>query len=354
MRKVGLGDSINGSILARTIFTLDNDVLLTAGTVLTSRVIKKLLDYGITEVYIEDEMSQGIAVPETIKEEILTMVKSQVKAMMTLPEIKTSVDVNKVTELIEKLLTEILKSDDVIINLSDIRSIDDYTFSHSVNVSIFSLITGITLDFSRESLKDLGIGSLLHDVGKVMIDKKLLDKPSVLTLSEYEEVKRHTFYGYDILRNSPGIGPMAHSIALYHHERVDGSGYPYSLKGRDIPLAARITAVADVYDALTTTRSYRKGMHPSHVIDYMYSLSDKHFDSRILKAFFQHIANYPIGTGVILNTGEKGIISEYNHVMPNRPVVRILFDAKGNKLSRYIERDLSRKPECRIVDVWDF
>lgn len=353
MRKVSLDRARAGVRLARTILTLDGVVLLSAGTILTDELIALLEAHNYTEIYIEDDLSKGITAHEVIREEIVTEIKVKIKSIMTAPSIKISVDGKKILELVDKLLSNILQNDIIILSLSDIRSIDDYTFSHSVNVCILSLITGITMGIKGDNLKELGIGALLHDIGKIMVSEEILKKPSCLSQNEFEEAKRHTVHGYEILKNSPNINPIARDIALYHHERVDGSGYPYGLKGSEIPLNSRIVAVADVYDALTTDRVYRKKMLPHEVIDYMYSLSNKHYDKTVLDAFTKHVAHFPIGTAVLLNTGEKGLVSRYNPQFPNRPIIRVVMDEAGKMLVNHKEVDLSKRLEYRIIDIWD-
>jgi HD-GYP domain-containing protein (c-di-GMP phosphodiesterase class II) len=353
VRKISLERARAGVHVARTIQSLDGIVLLSAGSELTEEKILQLKRYNITEIYVEDELSKGIVVSDIVKEDIVLDVKAKIKTIMTTPSIKISVDGKKIKEMVEKLLENILRSDFIIANLSDIRSIDDYTYSHSVNVCILSLITGIALGIKGESLRELGVGALLHDIGKIMIDEQILQKPTNLTINEFDEVKKHTVYGYEILKNSSDVNSTAHIIALSHHERKDGSGYPYSLKNNDIPVPARIVAISDVYDALTTNRIYRKKMLPHEVVDYMCSLSNKHFDKTVLDAFISHIANYPVGTAVKLNSGEKGLVAKYNKNFPNRPVVRIVIDENGKMLVKPKEIDLFRKPEYRIVDIWD-
>ena len=353
MRRVSLDNTQTGVIVARTIHTLDGIVLLAAGAELTYELKDKLTKNGITEVYIDDSISEGIPVPELIKEEIITDVKSQVKRLMTSPSIKVSVDGKKVAEIVDRLLANILQSDDIVTSLSDIRSIDEYTFSHSVNVCIMSIVTGIGIGIKGDNLRDLGVGSLLHDIGKIMVDNAILQKPASLTHTEFDEVKKHTIYGYEILKNSAGISQTACAIALSHHERMDGSGYPHNLKNSDIELPARIVAIADVYDALTTDRVYRRKMLPHDVLDYILSLGNKHFDKIILDAFVRHIAYYPVGTAVVLNSGEKGLVSRYNSYYPNRPVVRIVIDENSKMLQTHREVDLSKKLEYRVVAIWD-
>lgn len=353
MRRVSLDGAQTGVTVARTIYSLDGIVLLTAGTELTRERKEKLLNIGITELYIDDRLSEGIAVPELVREEIVADVKSQVKMLMTSPSIKVSVDGKRVAEIVERLISDILQNDDIIVSLSDIRSIDEYTFSHSVNVCIMSVVTGIGLGVKGDNLRDLGVGSLMHDIGKTMIDNSILQKPASLTCLEFDEVRKHTVYGYEILKNSRDLTQTACSIALSHHERLDGSGYPYSLKGNEIDIPSRIVAVADVYDALTTNKAYRAKMMPHDVLDYILSLGNKHFDKNILDAFVRHIAYYPVGTAVVLNSGEKGLVSRYNQYYPNRPVIRIVMDEDGQMLQKHKEVDLSKKLEYRVVAIWD-
>jgi HD-GYP domain-containing protein (c-di-GMP phosphodiesterase class II) len=353
LRKVRLDKARTGVVVARAILSLDGVVLLSEGAVLTREYKEKLQNYGITEIYIEDHFSEGITVPELIRDEVITEVKSQVKKLMTSPSVKVSVDVKKVGEIVERLIANILDSDKIVASLCDVRSIDEYTFSHSVNVSVISIVTGIGAGFKEDTLKDLGIGALLHDLGKVKVDDAILRKPGSLTSIEYDEVKRHTLYGYEILKNSGNISQDACDIALSHHERLDGSGYPRKLRNNDILTFARIVAIADVYDALTTDKVYRRKMMPHDVLDYMLSLGGKHFDKNLLDTFVRHIAYYPVGTAVILNSGEKGLVSEYNPYFPNRPVVRVVIDEDGHVLKKFREVDLSKKLEYRVVAIWD-
>ena len=244
MRRVSLDKIRAGAILAKTIITIDGKVLLASGMELTEEYIRKLQANGISEIYIEDEISKDIHVPEVVREEIVNEAKQMVKVMMTKPSIKTSIDGRQVMEIVDKIISSILANKDIIANLCDIRSVDDYTFSHSVNVCILSLIIGIGLGYNGDKLRELGVGSILHDIGKVMVPNHILKKPYQLTSEEFEEIKKHAYYGYEILKNTNGISMVASYIALGHHERIDGSGYPYQLKEENIHKAARIVAVS--------------------------------------------------------------------------------------------------------------
>jgi HD-GYP domain-containing protein (c-di-GMP phosphodiesterase class II) len=169
VRRVSLDKIRAGAILAKTIITIDGKVLLASGMELTEEYIRKLQANGISEIYIEDEISKDIHVPEVVREEIVNEAKQMVKVMMTKPSIKTSIDGRQVMEIVDKIISSILANKDIIANLCDIRSVDDYTFSHSVNVCIISLIIGIGLGYNGDKLRELGVGSILHDIGKVMV-----------------------------------------------------------------------------------------------------------------------------------------------------------------------------------------
>ncbi len=353
MRRVNLDKIQAGAILAKTIMTIEGKVLLASGMELTEEYRRKLQANGITEIYIEDEISKDIRVPDVVREEIVNEAKQMVKVMMTKPSIKTSIDGRKVMEIVEKIISGILSNNDIIVNLSDIRSVDDYTFSHSVNVCILSLIIGIGLGYSGDKLRELGIGAILHDIGKVMVPGDILKKPLQLSSEEFEEIKKHTYYGYEILKNTNGISMTAAHIALGHHERIDGSGYPYQLKHEHIHTAARIVAVSDVYDALTSDRIYRKKLMPHEVIDYITSLGSQHFDQEVVDVFIRYIAYYPVGTAVILSNNEKGLVSKYNSKFPTRPIVRVVMGANGKMLLKQKEIDLSEQLQYWIVDIWD-
>jgi len=353
VRRVSLDKIQSGAVLAKAIMTLEGKVLLASGAEITEEYKRRLLSNGITEIYIEDEISKDINIPEIVSEEIVSEAKRKVKLLMNNPSLKTSVDGFQIMQVVDKIISSILSNRDIVATLSDIRSVDDYTFSHSVNVCILSLIIGIGFGYSSNKLRELGVGSILHDIGKVMIPQEILKKPVQLTNEEFEEIKKHTIYGHELIKRIRGITMMASYIILGHHERIDGSGYPYHLKGEYIHKAARIVAVADVYDALTTDRVYRKKLMPHEVIDYITSLASKHFDQDVVDLFIRYIAYYPVGTGVILNTGEKGIVKKYNKKYPTRPVVRVVMDASGKMLPKQKEVDLTGELQYRIVDIWD-
>lgn len=351
MQKVHITDVMPGMKLAKAIFTSDGKVLITSGVELQEATIARLYESGIPDVYIEDGATHNLTISndqecEKTREEAKLLAQNVLENYT----FSSSTSDDKVRYTIESIVDELLSKKDILINLSDMKLVDDYTFAHSVNVCVLSLITGIGLGFNTSRLRDLGIGAILHDIGKLKVPEEILKKPSQLTIEEFEEIKKHTVYGYEILRNSKNVSMISAFIAFGHHERYDGSGYPLQLRGENIHQCARIVAVSDVYDALTSDRVYRNKMRRYEVIEYISSLSSHHFEKEIVDSFMKYIALYPVGTGVLLNTNERGIVTAVNRSMPTRPIVKIIVDRENKKVTDESEIDLARKLNTYVVD----
>lgn len=351
MRRVRLDSVKPGSRLAKTVFSADGRVLLAAGTVINDNFILKLKSNGILELYIEDEISKNISAQDVVHEETRAEARVLVSNIMNNYVFTQNIEFDNLKKTVDKIIEEIISNKNIMVTLMDIKSIDGYTFAHSVNVCVLSLIIGIELGIKGERLRDLGIGSMLHDLGKLRIPKYILDKPTGLTTEEFEEIKKHTIYGYDILMGHDDICKTAAIIALNHHERNNGEGYPLGMKGCDIHEFARIVAVADVYDALTSDRVYRSKINPHEVLEYITSLARDQFDEKVVNSFIKYVALYPVGTGVTLNTRERGIVVKYNQKRPTRPVVRIVMDKDFKMLQTVREVDLSVENDLFIVGI---
>jgi HD-GYP domain-containing protein (c-di-GMP phosphodiesterase class II) len=253
-------------------------------------------------------------------------------------------------------IDSILENFEILCMLTKIRQLDDYTFEHSVNVSVLSIMCAILVGYEGDRLMDLAAGAILHDVGKTMVKEEILKKPAKLTKDEYEEIKLHTQYGYDLINSCRSLSKRAAYIANSHHERLDGKGYPFGISGKDISQEARIVAIADVYDALVSDRIYRSKMWPGEVLDYILTQESGYFDEEILQTFILFIAVFPVGTQVILSNNLKGIVIRDNFTIPFKPVVRIIDNdkfeqenlAKVLKTVDDISLDLSENPNIYI------
>jgi len=202
---------------------------------------------------------------------------------------------------------------------------DEYTFYHSVNTTILALLLGMGKGYNQSRLLELGMGVLMHDIGKTSVNVEILNKEGKLTEEEFEEIKKHTTYGYDLIRKNRDFSVNSAHVAFQHHERWTGGGYPRGLCGREIHELGRIAAVADVYDALVSKRAYRDALEPYQAYEYVLFQSGYLFDPEIVKIFSRHVSLYPVGTGVELSNGMRGNVIRQNKGIPDRPVVRTIY-----------------------------
>ncbi len=341
MRRVPVTLLEPGMKVGRAVYSADGQMLINAGTVLTSRVISRLRDFSIVALYIDDGLSADIEVSDVIRDETRYKAVNRIHNLMQEATVqregvgRTLLIGEEMANSVLEIIDELFESKDLVVNLADIRMLNDYTFFHSVNVCVLAVMTGITLQMDRKVLFHLGLGALLHDIGKVLVDPAVLNKPGPLTDEEFNQVKEHTTLGYKLLRQSKGISSMASLIALQHHERWNGQGYPEGLKGDQIHLLAAVTSVCDTFDALTSDRSYRKA-HPIHeAYEFIASSGSDLFESNIVDAFLKNIAAYPSGTLVLLNTGEVGIVIDTPRGFGRHPNVRILLGSDGGPTQPY-------------------
>jgi HD-GYP domain-containing protein (c-di-GMP phosphodiesterase class II) len=227
----------------------------------------------------------------------------------------------------------------LLLNLSHLKTYDLYLFSHVVNVCVLSVIIGRELRLPPEELKELGMAALLHDFGMVKIDTSIYDQGNKLTAEQWQEIKKHPDYGFEML-SSNDFSPEILDGIRQHHERINGSGYPLGLRGPEISQFGKIIAVADVYDACISPRKHRKRFTPYEALKIL--LGDSHlFDIKILKAFVASMAIYPIGSFIRLNTGEVAKVIGINHGAPFRPEIRIYFDSSEQKLDEPVRINLT-------------
>ena len=351
MKKILVTDLQSGMVLAKDVYNHeDGRLLLLKGFTMKSRYVSKLEDLGITYVYIDEEAIL-IAEEEVREEQIYSEAFSTIKNVLTLAREGDNIEIAPVKETVDGIVQKIINNESVFMQLTGIRDIDNYTFHHSVDVCIYSVITGKSLGLSNEELTELGMGAILHDIGKCKVPQEILLKPGRLTDDEFLVMKLHTVYGYDIIHNTGGLTKRIANIACQHHERWDGTGYPIGLKGDQIDKLARIVSVADVYDALTADRCYRKKDLPHEAAEFVIGNSGKLFDPDITKTFISSIQVYPEGCMVLLNTGEIGSVIEAEKNMSLRPKLRIIARKEGPPILAPYIVDLVSNPSIFIVDM---
>jgi putative nucleotidyltransferase with HDIG domain len=268
-----------------------------------------------------------------------------------------ALNMEAVSEVVENMSDSILRNPDALTSLTRLKQFDEYTFFHSVNTSALALSVGRHLGYQRVPLLQLGTGMLLHDIGKTLIPVEILNKPGRYEAGEFEIMKQHVLRGAEILSNTTGLNDMFVKSTLEHHERVDGTGYPNRRSKADLSQFGLIAAIVDIYDAVTSDRCYHKGKTPHDTLQMLYELGIQgHVDGTLVQQFIQVVGVYPVGSCVSLNTGERGIVKQFNHQAPLRPLIVLITDEAGHHRSTPLDLDLAarlRQPEQAIASILD-
>lgn len=265
-----------------------------------------------------------------------------VSALVSSAHTKSHVDPRAANEVINELVGEIIKAPNAVLNLLAIKHTDDYTFSHNINVATLAMVLGQALGLSRDQLHDLGAGALLHDLGLLRVPGRILHKEGKLTPEEFLEITRHPRLGVDLIGPSRDLSAPAREVILQHHERFQGKGYPHGRAGDRIPLLARICAIADAFDAMTSDRPFRPALTPYQAMRAMLAQTGTHFDPEILRVFLGKMSLYPPGTQVILQDGSPAVVVRGNAGLLIRPVVRLLQPRPGQPAVIDLARDRTR------------
>jgi HD-GYP domain-containing protein (c-di-GMP phosphodiesterase class II) len=278
--------------------------------------------------------------------------RAAVTSMFQEARMGNAIKVSEAGPLVDEISASITRNPEAFLNLSRLKTKDDYTYMHSIAVCALMIALGKQLGLTGAELKDAGLAGLLHDVGKMQIPEDVLNKPGKLTDEEFDIVKQHPRKGWDLLQGSPDITAVALDVCLHHHERVDGTGYPERISGEPLSLFARMGAVCDVYDALTSNRCYKHGWEPAETIRKMAEWRNGHFDERIFQAFVKTIGIYPSGTLVRLKSGRLAIVIEQTEKSLLTPIVKSFFSTKSNEPFLPELIDLSKSQES-IVSAED-
>ncbi|MCD6363587.1 MAG: HD-GYP domain-containing protein [Synergistetes bacterium] len=322
----------------------------------------KLQEFGVSEIMVEAiGKEEGAEAPfiNEIREKITRIfpVISEETRRQALSVIKSIADTGKVDkkeidEAVDRMVHEVIEKRDVMVSLYALRRYDDYTFVHSVNVSMLAIFLGLDFGYDADELRVLGRGALLHDIGKMKVPNEIINKPGKLDPAELERIRKHPLYGIEMALSIGESEKDVLAIIGQHHEWFSGRGYPWGLKGEEIHPMARIVAVVDVFDALTTERSYKPKMLAYDAVSRILHEGPIHFDPTVLRSFVNRFSIYPVGSLVRLSDGKIGVVSKPNRLYPVRPVVKILYDEYGKEVDEPYEIDLL-KSELFIEEVLD-
>ena len=239
-----------------------------------------------------------------------------------------AVNVEQVGQLVRDITASVMRHPHALISLARLKSADEYTYMHSVAVCALMIALARQLELSDAQIQEAGVAGLLHDIGKMAIPSEVLNKPGKLTDEEFRRVCDHPQAGTDILLECKQVSALVIDVCLHHHEKIDGTGYPHRLAGDQISLFARMGAVCDVYDAITSNRPYKRGWDPAESIRKMAEWCHGHFDEAVFQAFVKSVGIYPVGSLVRLDSGRLGVVIEQNEKSLLSPRVRVFFNAR--------------------------
>ena len=362
MYKVAVADLQVGMTLGKSVLAPDGVVLLRAGVPLRPAYIAQLQRLGVPAVYVANPLAPDVEPPEVVGDrtraqlgaglrEITVQVRQSLEQKGRREQRRWAFNGKAIKDGIDAVLDEVLSNPHALVHLRDIRSADDYTLGHSVNVCILAALLGVSQGLTLPNLRELILGAMLHDVGKACVPVEILQKEGQLTELEMLEMRQHTTRGFEVLRRNPEINLLVAHVAYQHHERWGGGGYPRGLRGNDILQYARIVTVCDVYDALVSDRVYRRGLPPRRALNIMLEGSPGYFEPGLAQAFASHIAVYPVGSIVRLSDGCTGVVVEVRHGLVERPVVRVVRAPDGSVLEWPHSVDLASAPRLTVEEM---
>jgi HD-GYP domain-containing protein (c-di-GMP phosphodiesterase class II) len=373
MIRMSVGSLNTGMVIAKAVHDSNGKVLLNRDVVLNAKFIKGLKDREIAGVYILDGVTDDIIPPENVSEvvrgstikkmsaifnsikdinvEVKTQSKKAVADIISSGQYQEAIANNpsfsKITNSVTNIVHEIINNPSVVLGMNSLKSYSNYTFQHATEVAITAVMIGKKIGLSSKRLQELGMGSLMMDIGNIFIPKEIISKPGKLTSDEYEKVKEHPLIGYEILKGVHSMGVLAPHVALQHHEKQNGSGYPRGIKGNNsllisdepktIHLYASIAAVADVYDALSSDTPYRKAFPREKVINMMRKFGGTNFNKEVLKTFLSMTPVFPEGSTVKVTMGRYknyiGVVTSVNKDDLARPEIRLFMTTKRNVIA---------------------
>ncbi|WP_371371377.1 HD-GYP domain-containing protein [Sporomusa aerivorans] len=340
-----------GMEIGRMVLTQDDKVILSEGTILTESMIEGLRFWEIHSVFIKElspsaEPALDFSIPETPLQKKFyaeyDKTVSNLKAYFDKMRFFKDVPLAMLRELANSSVEPLINANGVLNHIHMVRRQDDYTFHHSVNVAIISGVLGKWLGYTGTKLRDLILAGLLHDIGKTQIPLDILNKPGKLTEDEMEVMRLHTTRGYQLIRDVPGIPRGVVYGVFQHHERFDGSGYPLGVQGDKIHEYAKIIAVADIYDAMTSDRVYHRKVSPFTVVEMLVEEMFNKLDPEIGSVFLNNVRDYFVGNIVELSDGRQAEVIYLGQFMASRPII-------VTENNEYI--DLERRKSLSITKI---
>ncbi len=364
-----------GTVLAWPVFTEKDEMLHMAYRPFTDSNLAELIKTGNRYIYYSRQESSKVQYEKDLQSyldnEVYTgprtiELETQKKAVSAMNEIVQFIkngqqlDLNEAKGIVEYVLEDVHTSKSNVVNLLDIRKFDDYTYTHSINVGTIAIILAKRMKLSDEMMFNVGLAGFLHDIGKLKIPNSVINKPGKLTEEEFELMKKHPRYGYEMVKNSSAINDIVKRLILFHHERADGKGYPLGVNYEKIGNLPFIIAIADFFDALTTARAYKRAFSSSEALKMIMQQSISHFPSKVVQRFMADMKDmlkeswfYEIGMFVLINTNEIARVVAKDNKLTTRPTVEILVNSKGELNVKPVRVNLNYDGTRTILKILD-
>lgn len=354
MKSVYINDLTSGMHLAKPIYSMTGKLLLENGTILNEGKINKIKKTGISAIFIyDDELVTTHDKRETVK--IMHKHFTDYMTNGNFSKRKGLIPYNsyeKIKEIVSSIFDLIKNNENMLVSINNVMEKDFYTYEHSLNVCILSILISLEMDLEKNIILQIGLGALLHDIGKIAVTDAILNKKGKLTKREMKLIKKHSELGYDFVKDSNELSQITKDIILYHHERVNGSGYPSGKSTKELENGRYINIVSliDVFDAMTNDRIYKKKMPVYKALEFVSSQVPESLDYRVFKILKSIIVPFPVGTIVRLTTGEVGVVIKNFYNRPTRPTIKVIFDNNKNKIKEDFQIDLMKNLTTFIHD----
>ncbi|KYH31568.1 cyclic di-GMP phosphodiesterase response regulator RpfG [Clostridium tepidiprofundi DSM 19306] len=349
MRLTLVSNLVGNEILAKNIITEDGKLLLKHGERVNQEHISNLKKYKIFFVYIEDEDLEDIYEDTYLNSLKETALKSMPDIFNNLLTGNTEF-INEALVSVYELIDYISGEDTINTNLYEVKNYDNYTYIHCLDTCIMSTFLGARLHYDKENLRNLALAALFHDIGKTKISSSIINKKGLLTKNEFDIIKLHPFYSKEIISKIPSIPACVIDGVAQHHEKFDGTGYPFRISGNEISEYARLISICDVFTAVSSNRNYRNRFDPYEAYELILSSSSTYFDPKLVELFKNTFSVYPLGSCLKLSNGIEGFVVKQNPGFPDRPVLRVIYDINKHKITPY-EINLLKNTNITVISV---
>ncbi|MDN5299960.1 MAG: hypothetical protein PWP51_2513 [Clostridiales bacterium] len=322
-----------GEVLGKSVYDDKCQLLLARNVALTQNYIDRLKQASIQCVYIEDEISEGIEPENVVSQELKLKSVNVIQNVFKQATGKKSVgfdamQVDQIKDIIDEMMEIVFSHRDTLYVMAELMGTDMYTYNHSAEVAVLSMLVAKSLGLNHQFIQKIGVGAMLHDIGKMKIPNEVLNKITPLSDEEMKLVKEHARFGYDILKESVSISPISRQIILLHHEKLDGNGYPMRLTADEIPVHVRIVTMCDIFNALVSNRAYREKLNVDEALEILRAEAIYQLDREIYYHLLKVVNIYPPGTIVELSNGMIGIVIKENREAQTRPLVQLIVNNK--------------------------